>query len=150
MEHATQTAFPDTVYGQANTETRLQSETADSITWVRFAQPTSEPPVPRMRFETIAGPEPLHLVVAYVKTLLTDLSQSGPSGNNQHKLLVVCGRSRRLAVENHHGELRKLMEEYGTSAHGAEVKKTVGDVGASIILSRSPTSLTVLQAASDS
>lgn len=100
-----------------------------------------------MRFETICGPAPLHAVVTYSGTLLADLSQINRPNGNQHKLLVVCGRSRRLAVENHHAELRKVMEEHGTSAHGAEVKKTVGDVGAAIILSRCPVSLTVLQAA---
>ncbi|KAK7681633.1 hypothetical protein QCA50_015367 [Cerrena zonata] len=146
---ANQTVFPDTMYGQANTETRLQSETADSITWARYAQPTSEPPVPRMQFETISGPEPLHSVVTYVTTLLADLSQTKRPESSHPKLLVVCGRSRRLAVENHHTELRKVMEDHGTSTHGAEVKKTVGDVGAAIILSRCPASLTILQAASD-
>ena len=35
------TAFPDTVYGPPTSQTRLQSETADSVAWERYASPAA-------------------------------------------------------------------------------------------------------------
>lgn len=50
-------------------------------------------------------------------------------------------------MENHHAELKTIMEDYGTANHGSLVRKTVGDVAASFILSKSKPSLIVIQAA---
>ncbi|CAL1712212.1 unnamed protein product [Somion occarium] len=145
---ATETIFPDTVYVQASTQTRLQSETADSLLWSRYAQPLStEVPLPRMSFDTITTPAPLHSVIGHFTSLRSDLLDVQRRDGSKSRLLVVCGRSRRLAVENHHIELHSIMEEYGTAAYGAEVRKTVGDIGAAVILSRCHASVTVLQAA---
>ena len=36
-------AHSDTIYGQQDTQTRLQSETADNITWARYAAPLADP-----------------------------------------------------------------------------------------------------------
>jgi hypothetical protein len=44
----------------------------------------------------------------------------------QHSSVVVVGRSRRTAVEDHHAELRALETEYGGSSVRADVRKTVG------------------------
>lgn len=60
-------------------------------------------------------------------------------------LLIIAGRSRRLAVENHHTELRTLIEERGGFA--SEVKKTVGDVASALIVMGGKSSIVVLQAA---
>jgi len=57
--------------------------------------------------------------------------------------MIVVGRSRRLAVENHHAELKQLMEQYG--AVGSEVKKTVGDVATALMVSGCKASIVVLQ-----
>lgn len=62
--------------------------------------------------------------------------------------MIIAGRSRRLAAENHHAELKGLIEEYGSVA--SEVKKTVGDVASAFISTRSEASVVVLQAANAS
>ena len=53
---------------------------------------------------------------------------------NKWRLIVLLGRSRRLAVEDHSLELKALSEEHhGFSGVGGEVRKTVGDVASAII-----------------
>ena len=47
-------------------------------------------------------------------------------------------------MENHHKELKELMEEYGNI--GSEVKKTVGDVATAFVLSGCAAGLVVMQA----
>lgn len=61
------------------------------------------------------------------------------------RVLVVVGRSRRLAVEDHGKELKDLMHEYENV--GSEVKKTIGDVGAAFVVAGRGTGMVVLQAA---
>ncbi|KAF8657331.1 hypothetical protein AX14_007890, partial [Amanita brunnescens Koide BX004] len=61
------------------------------------------------------------------------------------RVLVVVGRSRRMAVEDHGKELKDLMHEYGDV--GSEVKKTIGDVGAAFVVAGCGTGMVVLQAA---
>ena len=46
--------------------------------------------------------------------------------------LVVLGRSRRMAVEDHHKELKKLVETHGSV--GGEVRKTIGDVASALVI----------------
>jgi threonine aldolase len=50
-----------------------------------------------------------------------------------------------LAAENHHAELKQLINEHGGVA--SEVKKTVGDVASAFIVTGSQASIVVLQAA---
>jgi len=64
---------------------------------------------------------------------------------NRSRLLIVAGRSRRLAVENHQQELKDLMEEYGNV--GNEVKRTVGDVAAAFVVARCKAGIVVIQTA---
>jgi hypothetical protein len=61
------------------------------------------------------------------------------------QLVVVTGRSRRLAVENHRKELGELMVENGQV--GAEVRKTVGDVATAFVVAGVGSGIVVLQAA---
>jgi hypothetical protein len=60
-------------------------------------------------------------------------------------LIVVTGRSRRLAVENHRGELKELMEEYGHGV-GTEVRKTIGDVATAFELAGVGSGIVIVQA----
>jgi hypothetical protein len=62
------------------------------------------------------------------------------------RLLVVTGRSRRLAVESHAAELKTLMEKYGSTSAASEVRKTIGDVATAFVAARSYAGLIVLQA----
>ncbi|THH32414.1 hypothetical protein EUX98_g1774 [Antrodiella citrinella] len=149
---STTQAFPDTVYGHANTETRLQSSTADSVLWGRYATP----PVPhaalfRITFETVHTPLPLHTLIDHIAasaaTLRPPAIGSRGKGASKARFLVMCGRSRRLAVESHHTELKAVMEEHGNAHVGNEVRKTVGDVAAAIVLSQCEANIAVVQAA---
>ena len=131
------------MYGNATTHTRMQSETADGVTWARYAAPPSvESPtsdraladaLSRVTFEELASPTPLHAV----------LQRAGTLG----RAIVVVGRSRRLAVEDHHAELRMVEEAHGGAVH-ADVRKTVGVVGTAFVLAGGNASLLVMQASS--
>ncbi|KAH8989117.1 Sodium/hydrogen exchanger family-domain-containing protein [Lactarius akahatsu] len=134
------TGFPDTMYGIATTHTRMQSETADGVTLARYAPPAAAATddraladaLSRVTFEELASPMPLHAALRRAGTL--------------ERAIVVVGRSRRLAVEDHHAELRMLEEEHG--AVRADVRKTVGDVGTAFVMAGVNATLLVMQASS--
>ncbi|KAH9038327.1 Sodium/hydrogen exchanger family-domain-containing protein [Lactarius pseudohatsudake] len=132
--------FPDTMYGIATTHTRMQSETADNVTLARYAPPAAATTsdraladaLSRVTFEELASPTPLHAALRRAGTL--------------ERAIIVVGRSRRLAVEDHHAELRMLEEEHG--AVRADVRKTVGDVGTAFVMAGVNATLLVMQASS--
>lgn len=134
-------AFPDTVYGQTNTQMRMQSETADSIIWSRYAgrnlsdADTTGPlraALSRIDFTNLASPVPLHAAIQRASTC--------------QRVLVVTGRSKRLAVEDHHAELKDLVEEHRAVGHEV-MSKTIGDVATAFVVSGCPSAVVVLQAA---
>jgi hypothetical protein len=139
------TGFPDTMYGNATTQTRMQSETADSITWARYAPARDDDggaprrtgvgdALSRVTFEDLVSPEPLHAALHRARLL-------------HPPLVVVLGRSRRLAVEDHHVELCALETEHGATAQvRADVRKTVGDVGTAFVMAGIDANLLVMQA----
>ncbi|KAL0961524.1 hypothetical protein HGRIS_006464 [Hohenbuehelia grisea] len=135
--------FPDTVYGQATTETRLQSETADNIAWARYASPAAnephDPALTRIEFTEAPAGEPLHAAIRQAEASGLD------ARGRPRELLVLTGRSRRLAVENHANELKGLMEEHGNV--GPEVKRTIGDVATAFIVVGCGSAVVVVQAA---
>jgi len=139
----TTTAFPDTVYGAHTTQTRMQSETADNVSWSHYASHEQDDSplsvaLSRIEFSEIRTPTPLYTVFEYV----TNITES--ANERRCRPMVVVGRSRRLAVENHHSELKQLMEQHGS--FGSEVKKTVGDVSAALMATGCKASIVVLQA----
>jgi hypothetical protein len=122
----------------------MQSETADNVAWARYASPSSDrassassSAAARIEFRELATPIPLHAVIQEAS------SQIDPRCRT--RLLVVTGRSRRLAVENHAQELKELMDEYGSV--GSEVKKTIGDVATAFVVAGCGSGVVVLQAA---
>ncbi|KAF8272801.1 Sodium/hydrogen exchanger family-domain-containing protein [Lactarius quietus] len=121
------TGFPDTMYGNATTHTRMQSETADGVTWARYAPPPTE------SLKEVAAERDHALADALCAAARGD---AGPA-------IVVVGRSRRLAVEDHHAELRTLEKEHGEVR--ADVQKTVGDVGTAFVMAGLNASLLVMQ-----
>jgi hypothetical protein len=145
--------FPDTMYGNATTQTRLQSDTADGITWARYAPHAHASAreedaggrrhvgggafggaLSRVAFEELASPEPLRAALRRARLV-------------QRPLVVVVGRSRRLAVEDHHAELRALEAEHGATAPvRSDVRKTVGDVGTGFVMAGLDANLLVMQA----
>jgi hypothetical protein len=129
----------------------LQSDTADNIIWIKYATPNVPTPNaetksthsssssshPQIEFSSLSTPMPLHAAVKNA----TDEASRSPGA----KLVVVTGRSRRLAVENHREELRELMKDHG--AVGAEVRKTIGDVATAFVVAGIGSGVVVLQAA---
>ncbi|KIL00203.1 hypothetical protein PAXRUDRAFT_821906 [Paxillus rubicundulus Ve08.2h10] len=133
----------DTVYGQPTT--RLQSETANSMTWSKYASPTFEnegsspflrSALSRIHFSVLSVSAPLHAAIKRA---------SGIRETHQ-RLVIVAGRSRQLATENHHAELEQLFEEHWTVDHGV-LRKTIGDVATAMVVAGSASAMVVLQAA---
>ncbi|KAJ7091445.1 Sodium/hydrogen exchanger family-domain-containing protein [Mycena belliarum] len=141
-------AFPDTVYGHPTTETRLQSETADNVAWAKFASPlksdgesTTSSGASGVEFRELSSPVPLHAAIHEV-----NIHRDAVAGQRRApRVLVVVGRSRRMAVENHAGELKELTGQYGTV--GTEVRKTMGDVASAFVVAGAGSGLLVVQAA---
>lgn len=67
-------------------------------------------------------------------------------GSVAGRLIVVTGRSRRLAVEDHRKELKELMEEFGGGV-GPEVRKAIGNVASAFVLAGVGDGIVVLQTA---
>jgi hypothetical protein len=94
----------------------------------------------RLGLEKVAGiATPLGKVVARTEVATTVSSHS-------KTMIVVAGRSRRLAVESLHVELRGLISESGSTI-STSVPKTLGDVGAALVSTNVDASLLILQAA---
>lgn len=142
--------FPDTVYGNVTAETRLQSETADSILWQSFTSPSSvsalSPAVrsalTRVEFVDLASPAPLRDVLARIEGE-TDMAVRQKAA----RPFVVVGRARRLAAESHHAELGKIFHGRAEGHVRSEVRKTMGDVATAVVVSGSIAGLLVVQAA---
>ena len=124
-----------------NTQTRMASESADNLLWDRYTGSGAEPELgnalSRATFTTQHIPLPLHALVEAVSQTSSEHPQS--------RLLVVAGRSRRLAVESHEVELQQLVAEKNASL-GSETMKTLGDVGSALVASNTNANLLVLQA----
>lgn len=134
-------AFPNTVYSQQGTQVRLESDTADNVLWNRV---TSSNPsfnaeicgaLTRISFRTESAAHPLHRMLELVATKASETSKP---------VLVVVGRSRRMAVESHKQELRRLGAEHSGSA--TEISKMFGDVASAFVVAGGNVSLVVTQA----
>ncbi|KAH9002201.1 cation/H+ exchanger [Lactarius hatsudake] len=135
-------AFPNTVYSQQGTHGRIQSDTADNILWDRLTSPDSSfspairAALTRISFQRESAARPLHRM----------LELAGEAPQTSKSLLVVAGRSRRMAVESHQRELHELVSERNTSLE-SEVAKTFGDVASTFVVGGgSNVSLIVTQA----
>ena len=127
-----QTVFPDTVYGHQSTQTRLASDTADDLIWGRYtsskvADTTIREAIGRIAFSEERTNKPLH----FVQTLASTLQQQSRRTRSR-RLLIVAGRSRRMATESHTAELKTLLAESRASI-GGEATKTLGEVGTAVI-----------------
>lgn len=134
-------AFPDTVYAQRDTQTRLASDTADNLLWERYSTGAApEVAVGRMTFAREMASRPLHAALEAAARAFRAHKAARP--------MVVVGRSRRLAVEAHSAELKELLaERNATVTMGSDLVKALGDLGTAVVASDSSTSLLVLQAA---
>jgi hypothetical protein len=131
--------FPDMMYDHMMAQTRLESQTADGITWARYATPSASIPgdaeaLSRVTFEEFVSPVPLHSALHRVRLM--------------QRSVVVVGRSHRLAVDDNRAELRTLETEYGGAVVRADVRKTIGDVGTAFVMAGLDANLLVMQASS--
>lgn len=139
------TGYHDTHYGALTTQTRLQSETADNITWARYATPSANENHParvtealtRVTFSDLSVSHPLQALVERAS------AEGNEAAQRERSLLVVLGRSRRLAVQDHAADLKTLVEKHG--AVGGEVRKTIGDVAAALVVVGLDAGLVVVQ-----
>ena len=138
----------DTVYAQYDPQMRLQSDTADDLTWGLYAgggetadglSEVVREALARVEFLEMTTPKPLHAIVGRVSGIVDEMSQK------KTRVLVMVGRSRRLAVEDHTAELREML--HGGKPIGGEVRKTIGDVGTALVVSGVKAGIVVLQAA---
>lgn len=91
----------------------------------------------RIEFRELTSPIPLQTVIQEANRRVEVIGGM--------RLLVVAGRSRRLAAENHREELKVLREEH--SSVGSEVEKTIGDVATAFIVANCGSGVVVVQAA---
>lgn len=137
-------AFPDTVYPAHTTQSRMASHAADDIAWEYVTaletphRPAIQAALTRIVFADMLSPTPLHSILQNVAEQTRSANLAGKS------LLVVTGRSRRLAVESHAEELRKVVADHHLV--GGDLSKTVGDV-ATAIMTTSAQAVLVLQEA---
>jgi len=125
----------------------LQSDTADNVTWGLYAggresdgvSEVVKEALTRVEFSGMGTPKPLHAIVERVNEIVDAMSE------RKTRVLVMVGRSRRLAVECHSAELKEVMRS-GKSV-GAEARRTIGDVGTALVVSGVKAGVVVLQAA---
>lgn len=91
----------------------------------------------RIQFSYQSSPRPLHTILDIAA------AEQQVSGRT---LVVVVGRSRRLATESHQVELRQILSERGSAGGSDSVSRTLGDVGAAYVAAGTNASLLVLQA----
>ncbi|KAF8632310.1 hypothetical protein AX15_001934 [Amanita polypyramis BW_CC] len=137
-------AAADTHYGEFSAQHRLVSDTADNLLWDKYSQKDTSnaaelEALSRVKFITKGSPQLLHTIVDEANSLIAA----------EHELIIVLGRSRRMAIESHAAELREIITERGSSI-GSSVAKTLGDVGASLVVMSVQASLLVMQARSAS
>ncbi|KAF8645928.1 hypothetical protein AX16_007472 [Volvariella volvacea WC 439] len=134
-------AGADTVYGPQSTQTRMQSDTADNILWARYTNPDSASPqlpaLGRITFSTQQTTHPLRTIL--------DIATQQHSSLEGKTLLIVAGRSRRMAPESHTAELTKLIAESGSTI-ASTVPRTLGDVGAALVATNTHASIIIMQA----
>jgi hypothetical protein len=141
------TSVMDTVYAQHNTQTRMQSETADNLTWGLYADGAEKDGLSevlrealgRVEFVEMGTPKPLHAIVGRVNEAVDSMSRRNT------RVLAMIGRSRRLAAEDHTAELKEVL--HNNKPIGGEVRKTIGDVGTALVVSGVKAGVVVLQAA---
>lgn len=131
-----------------NTAYFLQSDTADDLTWSRYASPTFDKDtqirsaLSRIKFTDLSNTLPLHTLVQRARQLR----------EVHRRVLIVTGRSKRFIREGFGHELKQLMEEQRCTGHESElVRNTIGDVGAAFVIGASTVSgVIVVQAMENS
>jgi len=134
--------FPDTIYAPHTDATRLQSQTADEMAWDKYTSETSPHSASsNVEFTHVRSPAPLKALTTVARTVQTQSDQTG-------RMLLIVGRSRRLAVESHHAELAAMVKESTNNGDhlSSEFRKTIGDVASALVVGGIGADMIVLQA----
>jgi hypothetical protein len=154
--------MPDTNYGPASTHYRLESETADNLVWSRFAdRPPGAVPFPpeievalsHITFREVSSATPLTVCIEEANSIAQREQDSAEQSGSKKNMMIVVGRGRRLAVEDHHNELKTILTKgISSSIHIAgNARKTLGDVGAAFVAAGpADASMLIMQAAHNS
>lgn len=125
---------------------RLQCKTADELAWSKYVAPTDAAnannralryALARIHFSDAHTPVPVQAALRHVRAL----RETSP------RVLIVAGRSRRLAKESHHGEMKLVSETYRPGVRLEGMRKTIGDVGTAMVVGGSASAVVVVQAA---
>ncbi|GMK56105.1 hypothetical protein CspeluHIS016_0211610 [Cutaneotrichosporon spelunceum] len=121
----------------AETQNRILSDTADNVAWNYYTTvqgSLNESALSRIVFSEIVSATPLADAIQYAEKALSAVH----SERMWRPLLVVAGRGRYSAAYNHEREVSSLLGAKGLNPTvGAELRKTVGDVTAAVILASS-------------
>lgn len=124
----------------------MTSGLADNLLWDRYALPNANhsPEVAsalsRITFRVESTPTPLRHITELAKQAAIQSKQV-----SDKTMIIVAGRSRRLAVESLRLELKKLTTELGSSL-SSSLPTTVGDIGAALVATNVNGSLLIVQA----
>lgn len=115
-------------------QNRVLSETADNVAWTYYTTvqgSTNDSALSRIVFSTIESSAPLADAIKYAEQAL----HAAVNERMWRPLLLVTGRGRRSAAYNHEREVSSLLAARGHNPTvGAELRKTVGDPTAALIL----------------
>ncbi|BEJ15485.1 hypothetical protein CspHIS471_0500900 [Cutaneotrichosporon sp. HIS471] len=118
----------------AETQNRVLSETADNVAWNYYTTvqgALNEGALSRIIFSSIESGTPLADSIKYAEQALS----AAQNERMWRPLLVVAGRGRHSAAYNHEREVSSILGAKGHNPTvGAELRKTVGDVTAAVIL----------------
>jgi Kef-type K+ transport system membrane component KefB len=118
----------------AETQNRVLSDTADNVAWTYYTSvqgSSNEGALSRIIFSSIESSTPLADAIKYAERSLS----AAQNERMWRPLLVVSGRGRRSAAYNHEREASSLLGAKGLNPTvGAELRKTVGDPSAALIL----------------
>jgi hypothetical protein len=143
----------DTMYGAHDTQTQMQSDTADNLTLDKYFADSSSTSLSeatrtaltRITFSTVSTSTPLAASITHAEKAGQSLASP---------LLVVAGRSRRQAP-SHREEMAQMLKEHVTTANGAqslgicqssETRNALGAVGTMAVIKLTG-SLLVIQSA---
>lgn len=142
--------YPDTIYDTTTPERLTVSASADKLLWERYRSLVSGPG---------DGASTSSASTVYTSRIeLAEESSATPlaainerairlRSHRRTRTLIVTGRSRRLAVENHEDELQHIFKKHDGKYLSDEVRKTVGDVAtACMAFSPRACGLVVIQA----
>jgi hypothetical protein len=141
--------FPDTIYAPPTTQTRMDSENADNLIFLRYTGDAAlalparvKDALTRVKFDSVSTAAPLRKTIEYANA-----AQPATEGKGRN-LLVLVGRGRRMAIESHHAEVTTITQEHaakGGIGIGGETLRTLGDVATALLLG-TKASVLVMQA----